>query len=210
MRPEPAGREHRSPGRGRCGAALACVFLMLWPMLWGHGKLAWGQRPSQDEVEAAYLYNFGKFVRWPEAGRGPLRICVAGQESFEKTMSRLVTGEQIGNRPLEVRMVDRPEMAGTCSILYVDGIDRERLDALLAATAGKPVLTVGETPDFLERGGMIQFVPVENHVRFSVNLNAANRCGVGLSSELLKVAVSVTGKPEGRGEENPGAREEPR
>ena len=62
-------------------------------------------------------------------------------------------------------------------------------------TAAKPVLTVGEGPDSLTRGGMIEFVVVEDRVRFSVNLDAANRCSVGLSSELLKVAVTVTDKP---------------
>lgn len=156
------------------------------------------QRPSQDEVEAAYLYNFGKFVRWPAAGdQGPLTICIAGQEAFEKTVDRLVTGEQIDHRPLEVRTVDRPDAVAGCSILFIGAADRAHADEYLKATAGKQVLTVGEAPDFLEQGGMIEFVPVEDHVRFSVNLDAANRGRVGLSSELLKVAVAVTGKPSG-------------
>jgi hypothetical protein len=159
------------------------------------------QRPSQDEVEAAYLYNFGKFVRWPAAGdRAPLEICIAGREEFEKSLDRLLTGEQIDHRPLQARLVDRPDAVDGCSILFIGAVDRARLDEYLKATAGKPVLTVSEAPDFLERGGMIQFVPVEDHVRFSVNLDAARRCRVGLSSELLKVAVEVTGKPSVPGE----------
>jgi hypothetical protein len=151
---------------------------------------------SRDDVQAAYLYNFGKFVRWPEsAGHGSMQVCVAGDDSFGQTMERLVSGEQINGRGFEVRNVDRPEGAGTCAILFVHTADRAREDAFLAAAAGKPILTVGEAPDFLARGGMIQFVLVEDHVRFSVNLEAANRNGVNLSSELLKVAVAVTGKP---------------
>lgn len=155
-----------------------------------------GEAPSRDDVQAAYLYNFGKFVRWPEnGGRGPMQVCVAGGESFVQTMGRLVSGEQINGRGFEVRTVDRPEKVGSCAILFVDTGERAREDTYLAAAAGKPILTVGEAPDFLERGGMIQFVQVEDHVRFSVNLEAANRNGVGLSSELLKVAVAVRGKP---------------
>ncbi len=160
---------------------------------------AWAQRASQDQVEAAYLYNFGKFVRWPEGGHGPMWICVAQRDAFEQTVDKLTSGEQIDGRSLEVKRVDRPEAAAGCSILYVGPMDRAHADALLAAVAGKPVLTVGDGPDFLERGGMIQFVLVQDHVRFSVNLDAANRCGVGLSSELLKVAVRVVGKPEKEG-----------
>lgn len=155
------------------------------------------ERPSPDEVEAAYLYNFGKFVHWPSpAAQGPMVLCVTGQDSLTQILERLVAGEQVQGRALEVRQLARPEEAGTCSILFVGAGERERLSAFLAAASGKPVLTVGDAPDFLARGGIIQFVLTGNHVRFSVNLNAANQNGVQLSSELLKVAVSVTGRPE--------------
>lgn len=186
------------PAKRWRGAGLSLMVAMLVSM----GSLvprAWAQRPSEDEVEAAYLYNFGKFVRWPEGGgHGPMQICVAGRESFEQTVGKLTSGEKINGRPLEVQMVDRPEAAAGCSILFVGAMDRAHTGALLAATAGKPVLTVGDGADFLDQGGMIQFVLVQDHVRFSVNLSAVNRCGVGLSSELLKVAVRVTGRPGSR------------
>ena len=158
---------------------------------------AGAQKASRDDVQAAYLYNFGKFVRWPEnAGRGPIEVCVAGDDSFGQTMGRLVAGEQINGRRFEVRDLDSPEGAGECAILFVGTGQGTREVAFLGAVAGKPILTVGAASDFLTRGGMIQFLMVEDHVRFSVNLEAANRCGVGLSSQLLKVAVAVTGKPE--------------
>ncbi|MGB7134131.1 MAG: YfiR family protein [Acidobacteriaceae bacterium] len=206
MKRELPGNQGRRGEAGRRSAVvlgltgvLVCALTLAGTM----GREARAQRPSQDDVEAAYLYNFGKFVRWPASGgQGPLEICIAGPETFEKTVSRLAAGEQINQRPLAVRMVERPEGAAGCSILFVGAMDRARIDGYLGAAAGKPVLTVGESPDFLDRGGMIQFVPVEEHVRFSVNLDAANRCGVGLSSELLKVAVRVTGKPES-GKEGP-------
>jgi hypothetical protein len=156
------------------------------------------ERPSRDEVEAAYLYNFGKFVRWPAgSAQGPLVICVAAQESFAPALSQLVTGEQIDQRPLEVKTLESPGGVAGCSILFLSSTGPGRTDAFLAAATGKPVLTVGDAPDFLVRGGAIQFVLVEDRVRFSVNLSAASRSGLGLSSELLKVAVSVTGRAGG-------------
>ncbi|MFZ0632232.1 MAG: YfiR family protein [Acidobacteriaceae bacterium] len=159
------------------------------------------QRPSRDDVEAAYLYNFGKFVRWPSSStQGPLVICVAAQDSLSQALSGLVTGEQIDQRPLQVKAVDNPGAVAGCSILFIGPTDPGRLNALLTAAAGKPILTVGDAPDFLVRGGAIQFVQMEDHVRFSVNLGAAGHSGLGLSSELLKVAVSVTGRPGTGGE----------
>lgn len=152
-------------------------------------------RASLGDVEAAYLYNFGKFVRWPDdPGHGPMLICVAGKDSFAQTVAHLVTGERLNDRPLQVRALDRAEAVLGCSILFVGAEQRAQLDRYLAAAQGKPILTVGDSPDFLARGGIVQFVFEEDHVRFSVNLNAANRNGLALSSQLLKVAVNIVGK----------------
>jgi YfiR/HmsC-like len=158
------------------------------------------QKPSRDDVLAAYLYNFGKFVRWPESrglgSPGSMVVCVAGEAPLGPTMAKLVEGEQIGGRPVEERDVAGPEGVGACSILFVGAGEQEREQKFLAAAEGKPILTVGDAPDFLERGGMIQFVLVGDHVRFSVNLEAVNRHRMVVSSELLKVAVTVTGAGE--------------
>ena len=160
--------------------------------------VAAADQPSPGDVEAAYLYNFGKFVRWPDAAaHGPMLICVAGRDPFGQTVARLITGEQINGRALQTRSVERAEDAQGCSILFVGAAERAHLDGYLAAAAGKPILTVSDTPDFLARGGIIQFVVEENHVRFSVNLNAASHSGLSLSSELLKVAVTVIGNAGG-------------
>lgn len=154
------------------------------------------ERASSDQVEAAYLYNFGKFVRWPATvSQGPMILCVAGQDTVDQFLARMVAGEQIEGRSLLVRHLEQSEDVGSCSILFVGSGERDRLDAYLGAASGKPVLTVGESPDFLSRGGIIQFILTGDHVRFSVNLGAANRNSLQLSSELLKVAVSVTGQP---------------
>lgn len=158
-------------------------------------EAAIAEGPSPDQVEAAYLYNFGKFVRWPvSTAHDPLTICIANQNGMRRMAARLVQGEQIGGRALQVRSLDSSAGAGTCSILFIGGVQRELLDEYLSASAGKPVLTVGDAPDFLERGGIIQFALAQNHVRFSVNLNAARRNHLQLSSELLKVAIQVTGQ----------------
>jgi len=181
------------PRRWLGGVLLAMSGLASSGLFWQNAR---AQRPSRDEVEAAYLYNFGKFVRWPAASAGgPLVICVAAQDSFAAALSQLVAGEQIDQRPLQVKSLENAGGVQGCSILFIGSAETARVDTLLAAAAGKPILTVGDAGDFLVRGGTIQFVLAEDHVRFSVNLSAANRCGLGLSSELLKVAVSVTGRP---------------
>ena len=153
--------------------------------------------PSQSDVQAVYLFDFAKFVRWPAAEETePLTICTAAPKPFADTVARLIAGERIESRPLAIRTIQSPADETGCAILFIDASAKDRIGDLLAATAGKPVLTVSDAPGFLDRGGMIQFLVVGNRVRFSVDLRPAERSGVSLSSELLKVAVSVNGRPE--------------
>jgi hypothetical protein len=154
--------------------------------------------PSQTEVESVYLFDFGKFVRWPaNAAMDPLRICVAAPQSFADGVQNLVANEHIDGHSLAVRRVLHSEDAADCSILFIDSSAKDQETELLAAVANKPTLTVSDLPDFLDHGGMIQFRLIENRVRFAVNLTTVNQSNLSLSSELLKVAVSVQGQPEG-------------
>lgn len=154
--------------------------------------------PSQSDIEAVYLFDFGKFVRWPAASTNdPMRVCVAGPQSFADGLQSVVASEQVNGRTLLVHRVMRGEDPVACSILFIDSSERDRASDLLAASAGKPILTVSDLPDFLDRGGMIEFLLIANRVRFSVNLTAAAHSNLSLSSELLKVAMSVRGTPAG-------------
>lgn len=150
--------------------------------------------PSQSDVEAVYLFDFGKFVRWPAGeDQGPLHICVAGAPTFAAGVEKTVANEAIDGRGLDVRQISRPEEEAGCAILFIDASQREQSDALLRGAADKPTLTVSDLPDFLARGGMIQFQIIQKRVRFSVNLDAVTRSHLTMSSELLKVAVEVKG-----------------
>jgi hypothetical protein len=173
----------------RIAATTAIAFVLLL-------QAGQAQKTSRDDVQAAYLYNFGKFVRWPQGvDRGPMLVCIAGRDPFGQVVGKLVDGEEIGGRLVGERDLESPEGVAACSILFVGTEERAREDSFLAAAQGKPILTVGEGPDFLAHGGMIQFLLVGDHVRFAVNLEAVIRHRIVLSSELLKVAVTVTGNP---------------
>ena len=183
----------------RCGSLLLPWFLLLAAFL-SQRAVAQSLKSSQGDIQAAYLYNFAKFVHWPAgSSTATLNICIAGQNSYVDSLTKIVAGEHIDQRALAVRAVQRPEDAAGCDILFLGASAKERLDLLLAATAGKPILTVSDIPGFLDRGGMIQFLLIDNRVRFSVDLRPVARSNIALSSELLKVAVAVNGKPSSGG-----------
>ena len=160
---------------------------------------AWAQaKPSEYEVKAAYLLNFGRFMRLNggEQAQGSFTICILGRDPMGESMDQIAANETIDGRPVQVQRIGDPTQARGCQIVYVSPFEATRMREDLAILAGSDALTVGETPDFLDLGGMIQFVLQGDHVRFMVNLNAVDRTHIVLSSELLRVAASVEGRPD--------------
>ena len=183
--------------------AVTVCFVMAWlfatPIFSGRSA-AQATAPTQDEVEAVYLYNFSKFVTWPATAKSNvLNVCVLGKDRFGTILDQIVAGETIDGRHLAVRRLDDEHSVQPCAILFIGESEASHLDRDLAAVAKLPILTVSDIPEFMQDGGAIQFVLKENRVRYEVNLNAARRCGIVLSSQLLKVATRVVGNRSGEG-----------
>lgn len=153
-------------------------------------------KPTQYDVEAAYLFNFAKFVRWPQypgARQSTLAICIVADDAFSAVLDRTVSGEKIDGKPVVEKRIASPQEVSACSILYIGASEFGRAVRILAEASSLPVLTVSDMPGFLDRGGMIQFVLLDDRVRFKVNLQPTQHDGLTLSSELLKVALEVRG-----------------
>lgn len=153
---------------------------------------------TPSDVEAAYLYNFGKFVRWPAdqaATSAPFTICILGDDPFGEKLNTLIANETIQGRPIVAKHLTSTAAADSCQILFLGLTEQPRMAKDIAELNKKPVLTVSSLPGFLEHGGMIQFLQQNNKVRFAVNLAPCIPPGLTLSSELLKVAVRVDGRP---------------
>lgn len=149
--------------------------------------------PTESQVEAAYLYNFGKFVRWQDqsTNTASIKICVLGKDPFGNVLDSTVAGESIDGRKILVKRIVKIQDAATCNILYISSSEESRLGFILSSVQHFAPLTVSDIPNFVERGGIIQFVQQQGRIRFEVNLLAAEQSHVSLSSELLKVAVRV-------------------
>jgi hypothetical protein len=185
----------RAPERStalRLGTWLACL-LLLHSLLVSPAQAEAETKPTQYEVEAAYLFNFGRFVDWPAVAQAdsPFVICILGHDPFGPVLDHTVAGETLNGRPVQDKRIARPQDATGCSILYISNSESGRLSKILSIIQGAPVLTVSDIPDFVQQGGMIQFVLRDGRVRFEVSLAPAQSNGLAMSSELLKVAVQV-------------------
>ena len=158
--------------------------------------------PTEYEVKAAYLYNFGKFVQWPQKAAandsGSFPICVLGQDPFGKALDSAIVGESINGKNVVARRIAKAEEAANCRVLFISSSESSELGRILSALDDASLLTVSDMPDFAQRGGMIHLLLQDQKVRFEVNLDAARRVGLTLSSQLLKLAVTVRTKRKSR------------
>ncbi len=150
-------------------------------------------RPTEYQVKAAYLFNFAKFVKWPASASSDKEfdICVLGNDPFGDALKKTVAGERIEGKPVVVRKTTSAADASNCRIVFVSESESGRMGSIVSALSRSPVLTVSDADGFVDHRGMIQFVMDNDRVRFQVNLSSAEKAGLALSSELLKVATAV-------------------
>ena len=157
------------------------------------------QSPGEYEVKAVFLYNFAKFVEWPpnfpSEGNDPFVIGILGQDPFGAAVEQALLRKTINGRPLAIKRVKHAQDTRGCQILFISASESKRLKAHLAQLKGDPVLTVGDTENFAQEGGVIAFTLEDNRVRFEINVDAAQRAGLRISSRLLSLAKIVRGEP---------------
>ena len=157
---------------------------------------AWAQPVTEQDLKAVFLYKFTNFVEWPSTAwqeSEAFRFCVAASKEMTAIIERTMKDETVNGRAVETRSITAPEDVRRCHLLFIGRTESAREPALLAAVRELPVLTVGESEDFLTNGGAIGFVLVEGRVRFDINVEHAKRGGLGMSSRLLQVARKLDG-----------------
>ena len=163
-------------------------------------------RASEDDVKAAYLFNFGKFVRMASLRTEPASanfdICLISREpdareKITTALRRISAGERINDHPVRIMHFSHASEARSCAIVFLTNTPDQPIEKELAGLRGSDALTVSDDPKFLDRGGMVQFISQGNRIRFAVNLNAITGTNIEVSSELLKVASAVTGSQRG-------------
>jgi hypothetical protein len=149
---------------------------------------------DDQQVKAAFVLNFLKFVTWPEAPAGtdaPIDVVVLGADDLARAIEHASAGQQIGGRSIKVRAVRRIGDIGTAQLLFIAASERERLPVLLREFEGRPVLTVGDGSGFGAAGVVLNFYTSDTRIRFEANTTAAARARLQISSHLLRLARIV-------------------
>lgn len=172
-------------GVAMCFSCLDCA---------GTGTEAPGQLSADEySIKAAFLYNLAKFVDWPPGKFGahdsPLIIGVVGEAGFERTRA-VVKDKLIERHKVVVRLVASNEEVKDCHILFVTRSTKQNISEMVIAAHNAAVLTVGETDQFLDSGGMIRFYAESENLRLEINDDAVHRAGLSIKANALSALIN--------------------
>ena len=156
---------------------------------------SYAQSAREYQIKASFLYNFTKYVSWPAAKFAdedtPLSLCVIGLDPFGPVLEETITGKTFKGRAILINRLQSIDELKPCHLLFVSSSESDRVSTITSSASGAGVLTTGDMDRFTKQGGVIKFVKRRNNIQFEINRSAADRAGLAISSQLLKLATIV-------------------
>ncbi len=154
---------------------------------------------TEYKIKAAYLYQFTKFTQWPAhlftSKETPIKICILGRNPFG-TLLENFTRKTSQQRTLTINYLSSLKNLSDCHVIFISKSEEKRLVQIIRKVEHSPILTVSDIDNFVQRGGIIGFVPEHKKVKITINVRASRTAGAKLSSKLLEVAILVQNRTE--------------
>ena len=154
----------------------------------------YGQSATAAALTSAFLFNFAKFTDWPADSLAPgqrLAMCIVGDDAVAGALEQTIKGHAIESHELTVEVLKPDAPARSCHLLYVSGLDEKRSVQIIESLKTASVLTASDAQRFAQLGGIAQLTLENGRMRFAINVSAAQRARLQLSSKLLSLARIV-------------------
>jgi hypothetical protein len=176
-------------------AKLFQVLALLGLMACGGAVTAQSDEQAEYRVKAAFVYKFGEYIQWPDdsfaSAKSPITVGVIGADKLVDELMRITSGRSVGGREIAVRKLRPGDPVSDLHLLFVGRAGADRVADLLSGLKGRAVLTVTESDRAFSLGSMINFVVVDDKVRFDIALRPVEEGNIKISSRLLTVARKV-------------------
>jgi hypothetical protein len=156
---------------------------------------------TEYQIKAVFMFKFVKFVDWPvnafSTTNAPLVVGIIGEDPFGATLDKVFDGETVQNRPVTIKRLTLSDDLRQCHVVFISRSEKDQLSTLVRELGSAPVLTIGDTPRFAERGAVANLVLDKEMVKLEVNLAAARQAKLQISSKLLNLdrVVKVKSDP---------------
>jgi hypothetical protein len=177
---------------------VVCAAAALGVVLCAEAAVATTDTSVEPHVKAAFLYNFVKFVEWGDdrAVNGAVTVCVAGSPAVAASLKSAAQQYRADGRELAVQQVTSDSLLKACHLVYIADSDEQRARLWLAALNGSTAFTVSDCERFARLGGVANFFVRDGRLRFAINLDAARRASLRISSRMLALAQIVEDEPQ--------------
>jgi hypothetical protein len=163
------------------GLLLPCRFAPAW---------AENRLPSENQVNAAFVFNVASYVSWPQSSSGTFLIGIFGKGSLDKAWQDL-KGKSVHGRIVDIHKSDDIEDLTNCQIIFIGAPAKKEISRILLVLLEHPILTISNANGFAQSGGMVHLLMENDRIRFKINLSAARQSGLKISAQLLKLAKEV-------------------
>jgi hypothetical protein len=191
-------RDSKSPNSAKRSFSAARVLLVTMLCLLGATSSAQTHSADEDQVKAAFLLNFGRFVEWPAKAFAdqtePFRICISGATAVANALGVLTISQKLNGHAVAVMLIDHHQPLKQCHMLFIGNMTTKERKSLLAEAKGTSTFTVAEEKDFVDGGSMLALVTTDNRISFAINQQLAEEAGLKISSRLLSLAKLVRGR----------------
>ena len=160
-------------------------------LAWGILGNAHAINDTESAVKIGFLYNFFKFIDWPPSAadtRNGYRLCTTGDNSLGDGLLAL-EAKTINNKPLSITRSVSGKALKNCHMVFI-GADEDTSKAI-SDVQGLAVVTVSDKPDFINLGGIIGLIQVNNSLAFEVNLGVAKAANIHISAQMLELAKRI-------------------
>lgn len=177
------------------GRGIIYKVLLIMQVLLCITRLSYAQQFNENEVKAAFICNFTKFVEWPKSSfksdTSAIVIGIYGKDPLAPVVERMAKKINVNGRRIEVKHYENMQQLSFCHLLYISSSEKDHVEQIIGLLKNSSILTISETDEFCRQGGIINFSKKKMKYGFEINDISAKKAGLKISSKLLSLATIV-------------------
>ena len=165
------------------------TILMMASVLWVNAHAQ--ERPTH-EIHAAMVYNFIKYIQWPdESQAGEFVVGVIGDDNVFNTLKQWYDGKPKGSKKYVIRKLASAAESGDCQVVYIGKSKSKEFENIKTNTTGKSILTVTDGNGLGQKGSCINFKVIDGKLKFELNQGVVTGSNLKVSSQLSSMAMLI-------------------
>lgn len=171
---------------------LSCVFLIF---LFTQITIAHSAEIQEQQVKAAFLYNFSRFVTWPDRGspdsQNPVQYCILGTNQVDQLLESTVAGKRDKRKIIDLKRLNNLSEIDGCELVYIADNSNIPLQDIFTAVKDRAIVTVSNMADFAENGGMISLSQKNKRIHVTINIDVVKESNLKISSKVKRLSTII-------------------